>query len=217
MLSFPLATAVFWDRLPISQLDLDLGEAMELSRTASGDVLTADLGDRLWQGSVTLGRMTYAEFGEVEAVLEALRQAGRSFLAYDRRRPGPKLDSSGAVLGAASPVIASLGVTARTLTLGGLPSGYGLSSGDYLGFAYSGGGAPGLHRIVSPAQADAGGVTGEVEIIPALRPGPQVGNGVNLMRPLMQAKLIPGSVNKGTSRRGITEAVSFSFTQTMRA
>ncbi len=68
--------------------------------------------------------------------LAVLRGAGASFLAYDVTRGAPLFDPTGAVLGAATPTIHELLAGARELRLAGLPGGYVISSGDYLGFAY---------------------------------------------------------------------------------
>lgn len=135
-LAYPLARETFFDVLPIASMNLHLPEAVTLARTAGGEQLPAELGERLWTGQVTLGPLLRAETGRPEVLIDILRGAGRSFLVYDRRRPAPLSDPAGAILGAAAPVIDTLGADARELRVGGLPVGYQLSSGDYLSFPY---------------------------------------------------------------------------------
>ncbi len=216
MLTFPLPLADFWSRLPISEPRFELNEAMVHSRMGNGAVLTADLGTRLWTGSVTLGRISYAEGDEVEALLGALRQAGRSFLANDPRRVFPKLDPQGVVLGAAQPTVHSIDVSGRSLVLAGLPAGYWLSQGDYLSIAVAGGGIAGLHRVVLGGLASATGITGDIEVAPQLSPLALTGAAVTLIRPACRMVLTPGSVDMGSNRRGITEGIRFDFTETRR-
>lgn len=215
-LTFPLPLATFWSRLPVDSIELDLGEALQLDETGGGEQLTADLGVRLWRGSVTMGRLFYAEAAEVEVLLDTLRQAGRFFLANDVRRPAPLLDPSGAILGVATVTVSAI-PSARELTLAGLPVGYVLSPGDYLSFTYDGTKARrGFHRVVTGGTASGGGVLGPIEVVPPLRPGLATGTAVTLSNPAFKAVLEPGSAARGTSRRKITEGASFGFVQTLR-
>lgn len=216
-LTFPLSRADFFDRLPISSLQFDPPEAVELSQTGGGVQLTANLGPRLWRGEVTLGRLTYAEAAAVGVRIDVLREAGRAFMAYDARRPFPGFDPTGTILGAATPTIHALNGNNRELQLAGLPAGYRLQAGDHLSFAY--GANPvcfGLHRVVDDLVTAAGtGVTPSFEVMPHIRPGAVVGAQVTLVRAYCKAILISGSVNKGVARRNIEEGTTFSFIQTL--
>lgn len=215
-LSFPLSLATFWTRLPIDSFELDLGEALQLDETGGGEQLTADLGVRLWRGTVTMGRLRYAEAAEVEVLLDTLRQAGRFFLGNDARRPRPLADPTGAILGAAAVTVSAIPST-RELTLAGLPAGYVLSPGDYLSFTYDGTNARrGFHRVVTGGAASGGGVLGPVEIVPPLRPGLTTGTAVTLSSPVFKACLLAGTAARGASRRQITEGSTFGFIQTLR-
>ncbi len=216
-LTFPLSTATFFDRLPIMTPAFSLGEAMQQSQTGGGDVLTASLGTRLWRGQVSFGPMTYDEMAEIEGLVEALRQPGRSFMAYDARYPWPRGDANGAAVAAASPVIASLPAGARTLTISGLPAGYAVPSGTYLSFAY--GSDPvrqALHRVVTGGDANGAGLSPVLEVVPAIRPGAQTGSAVTFIRAACKAVIIPNTAEAGTSSRGIVEGFTFSFVQTLR-
>lgn len=129
-LSYPLSREVFFDALPAASVTFDLGENVDLAATRGGEQLAAEAGERLWQGEVALGRLLRAETGRPEVLVDLIRQPGRSFMAYDRRRPAPLADPAGAVLGASTPTILALnGSDAREMRLAGLPSGYVLSAG----------------------------------------------------------------------------------------
>lgn len=216
-LTFPLSKADFFERLPIMTPAFSLGEAMQQSQTGGGEVLTSSIGTRLWRGQVSFGRMTYAEMAEVEGLVEALRQPGRSFMAYDARYPWPRHDAGGAIIAAASPVIASLPAGARTLTVSGLPPFYALPAGVYLGFTY--GTDPvrfALHRIIVGGVANGAGLSPVLEVVSAIRSGAEVGAAVSFVRPACKAVIIPNTTESGTSRRGIVEGFSFGFVQTLR-
>ena len=216
-LTFPLSITQFFNKLPISTPAFSLGEAMQSSQTGGGEVLNAALGTRLWRGQVTFGPMTYAEMAEVEGLVEALRQPGRSFMAYDVRYPWPAGDFGGVIVAGQSVKINALPAGARTLTLSGLTAGYAIAPGTYLAFAY--GSAPiryALHRVIAGGVANGAGITPALEVVPAIRPGAVTGSAVTLVRPACKAVILPGSTEPGQSRRGIVEGFTFSFIQSLR-
>lgn len=215
-LAFPLALATFWNRLPVDAIELDLGESLQIDVTGGGEQLTADRGVRLWRGTLSMGRLRYAEAAEVEVLLDTLRQAGRFFLGTDLRRPRPLMDPTGGFLGAAAVTVGAI-PSSRELTLAGLPAGYVLSPGDYLSFTYDGAQARrGFHRVVTGSTATGAGLLGPVELVPALRPGLTTGTAVALVNPVFKACLEAGTASRGTSRRNITEGATFAFLQSLR-
>lgn len=216
-LTFPLARETFFDLLPVQRSTFDCPEQVEIARTGGGEILPADFGPRLWSGEVMLGRLMRAEAAPIQALLSVLRGAGASFLAYDIATPAPQADPDGSGLSGVTPLILALPPDARELRLTGLPVGYVLTAGDYLGFSY--GSAPvrrALHRVVSGVVADGTGQTVAFEVTPPLRPGAAVGAVVSLINPVCKARLIPGSVNPGTVARFHVEGISFQFIQTLR-
>jgi hypothetical protein len=217
MLTFPLSTTQFFNKLPIMTPAFSLGEAMQISVTGGGEVLPAARGTRLWRGQISFGPMKYVEMAEVEGLVEALRQPGRSFMAYDSRYPWPASDPRGTIVAARSVVIASLPAGARTITLSGLTSAYAIPPGTYLAFAY--GSDPvrqALHRVIVGGVANGAGVTPALEVVPAIRPGAATGAAVTLIRAACKARILPGTTEPGESRRGIVEGFTFGFIQTLR-
>ena len=94
----------------------------------------------------------------------------------------------------------------------GLPAGYVLTRGDYLAFTCSG--VRALHRIVTnTVSANGAGTTGTFEVTPRIRAGASVGLAVTLVKAACKAVLVPGSVNKGRSRKTITREMAFRFSQ----
>lgn len=192
-------------------------ESLELSESGGGDLLTADIGERLWQGEVTLGKITRAEDADAITLIDVIR-AGKPFLVFDVRRPGPRDDLTGASLGSAAVTIHALPVNNRQVRLAGLPAGYTLQRGDYLGWDY--GSAPvrrALHKVVDVSvTADAAGTTPAFEILPNVREGAQLGAAVRLVRPYCTAIIVPGSVTAGTAAATLTEGARFQWRQTLR-
>lgn len=217
-LTYPLALAIFADSLLVAQNSFHLPEQVQQSRTGGGEQLSADVGERLWTGEIMLGRMTKAEAGRPEVLIDLIRQSGRSFLMYDRYRTNPLLDPLGTILGAASVSILALGGDARELSLAGLPVGYTLSAGDYLSFAY--GSSPvrqALHRVVNTtAVANASGQTALFEVTPALRPGAVAAAPVQLKKAFCKAVAIYGSIEEATRQSTMTEGLGFSWVQSLR-
>lgn len=216
-LSFPLTLAEFWDQLPIASASLDCAPQLEVSGTGAGQQLTRELAPALWRGTVTLGRLTPDEAADAMALVDLARQSGASFLACSLTRPWPALDPDGAVIAGAAVTLHAIGATLRDLRLTGLPPNYPMSRGDLVGVTW--GAAParyGLHRVVVPAAADASGLTGWIEVTPALPPALAVGSTVSLSRPAFKAMVVPGSVRVGTRRSHMVDGIAFDLVQTLR-
>jgi len=216
LLAYPLPLAEFADILPVAELSFQLPEAVSQSRTLRGEQLSAEVGDRLWQGRVTLGRLTRGEAGRAEVLIDVVRQnSARSFLIYDRFRANPRSDPAGTLLGAAAVSILALGADARLMALAGLPAGYTLSAGDHLSFAY--GALQALHRVVATTvTANGAGQTPMFEVIPAIRPGALPGAAVQLRRACCKAVVVAGSVEEAVRRSTISEGLAFDWVQSLR-
>ena len=216
-LTFPLPLATFFDGLPITQGQPDLGEALEYSQTGAGEILTADLGPRLWKADFQIAAKYYAEIEQIKAKLNTLRYAGRSLLVHSFPLKAPQYDPTGTILGAANVTLASVLSNNRDISLNGLPVGYKLTPGDFLSFQY--GSNPvryALHQVVVGGTAGAGGALNGLEVVPHVRPGYAAGAAVTLIKPVYKAVIVPGSVDAGISGSMITDGVKFSLIQTLR-
>ncbi|MBW4708618.1 hypothetical protein KX928_12570 [Roseobacter sp. YSTF-M11] len=217
--SFPMSIAEFLDALPVKSVEFDLPEAVQTSRTAGGEILPEDIGTRLWQGEVMLGRLLPYEALDAQALIDLMRGAGASFLAYHTRFPHPRQDPTGSIIAGASPQIAALdGGDARLISLKGLTPGYALTRGDYLSFTY--GSNPlryGLHRVQeTQVLADGAGTTPLFEVIPPLEPGAVIDAAVTLGRAHCKAVIVPDSVQTGRQSKFLRDGMSFKFMQTLR-
>lgn len=216
-LSYPLSIASFMDILPISKMSLTVPGRMQTNVTKSGERISADIGARIWSGSVTLGPITRAEFGAVQAMLDALRSANTSFFVYDVSMPGPQADLTGAILGASTPTISSLPTGNDTMALTGLPVGYTLTPGDRLSFLYTNGSTRyALHRVLESAVADGTGTTPAFQVVPPIRAGATTSTAVQLIKPYCKAELVPGSITDPQVMHTIADGGVFSFQQTLR-
>lgn len=217
-LSFPLSLATFADTLLVAEATCDLPEQVQMSRTAGGVQLMADMAERLWTGRINLGPMTRAEVGRPEVLIQVLKQ-GRSFQMFDRRRPYPLLDPTGAVLGASSVSILALGGDPRELSLAGLPVGYTLSAADYLSFSYTDLSITwqALHRVVDTSVvANGSGETALFEVVPPIRPGAVTGAAVTLKKPYCKAVMVAGSAMPSSGRSTLYDGLGFDWVQSLR-
>lgn len=216
MITFPLGLDAFFAGLRVSGCSFRLPESMQIEETGGGEVIAADLGTRLWEGEVTLAADYHDGLAAAEARLSVLRDAGASFLAFPLHKPAPAFDPAGLMLGSAAPQIAAL-PSARSLTISGLPAGYVLSDGDFLSFGY--GASPArmaFHQIAIGGVANSAGVTPELLVTPAIRPGAAVGSAVQLIRPALRARYVPGSYRPASYSKMIGQGPSFAFRQTLR-
>lgn len=217
-LTYPLALATFVDTLLVARVTCDLPELVEQSRTAGGEQLMADMGERLWTGRIDLGPMMRTEVGRPETLIQVVKQ-GKTFQCYDRRRMYPLLDPTGSVLGASSVTILALGGDPREMSLAGLPVGYTLSTGDYLSFAYTSLSVTrqALHKVVdTTVVANGSGQTALFEVIPPIRPGAAAAAAVMLKKPFCKAVMVAGSASPSEGRSTWNEGLGFDWVQSLR-
>ncbi|PWE27005.1 hypothetical protein C4N9_18545 [Pararhodobacter marinus] len=213
-LTFPLPQAAFFAGLPVAECRFHLPASLNISRTRGGAIKTARMAERLWTGQLVLPPRRYAEAARIEALISALSEPGRSFLAHPLPITAPIADPQGLILGGATPSLHSVVQGGREIRVAGLPEGYVLTPGDMLGVVY--GSNPtryGLHRLVSGATATGAGITPVVEVTPPLRPGVAAGAPVSLVRPAIKAVLIPGQGAR--VRPGMVEGIVLDFVQTL--
>lgn len=205
----------FFGGLPIGPVRMWLDEPVETSRLGDGTVITSSLGEALWKGEARLEPGHHADLARVESALSKLQRPGESFLAYDRRFNGPIADPGGLILGASAPVLHTVNADNKRIRVSGLPSGYLLTDGDYIGWQYGSPTRYALHRLVTGATASGAGLTPLFEVAPFVRSGFVTGTtAVVLIRPPFKAVLT--AVNFGGGRSVITEGGSFQFIQTLR-
>ncbi len=220
-LSFPLAVDDFFGGLRVKSCTFHLPPAaMSSGVTGAGEILTANRGQRLWQGTITLRKCSFNEGEAAMALIDTLGESGRSFFVYNTMKPRPALAPIGSAmdiaLQAATVTLKTIVSNNRELELQGLPNGLAISPGDQLGFPY--GENPtryALHRLARGGVANGGGVAA-VESSSFLRAGAEAGRPVQLIRPACKAVIVPGSVQPGTAAGVFVEGISFNWRQTLR-
>lgn len=214
----PASLADFLQALPISAIEFHLPEIVEIAETAGGEVLPSNIGTRLWNGRVTLGRLTRSETLSAQVLIDDMRGAGKFFMASHITHPFPQTDPQGIDIQTANVLLASLPNDANTIALAGLRPNYVLTRGDYLSFTYrSNPTRYALHRVVTTSvQADNDGLSPVFKVQPPVRPGAQIGTPVTLANAACKALIRPGSVEAGRTSRFTTEGIAFDFQQTLR-
>lgn len=212
-----LSLSEFFDGLRIQSVSFHLPGTRQHSRTAGGEVLSAVLGNSLWQGSITVTPGYHRDMAAVQARVELLDQAGDPFLVHSMPIWTPRYDPDGSIIAGYSPTIENLNPNNRRLLIAGLPPGYRLQAGDFLSFEY--GENPtryALHRVVGPTRtANSEGNMNQIDVLPHIRPGATVGTGVTLVKPVCKAVMVPGSIRWPSSSALITDGLSFDFIQTL--
>jgi hypothetical protein len=212
-LTFPLPVTWFTG-LPVAESRFDLTAGTQISRTRGGAVHVANIAERLWTGSVVLVPRRHADAVRIAAQLDALREARGSALIHPYPLAVPASDPGGVLLGASTPTLHTIGTGGRSLRITGLPAGYQLRAGDFVGFSY--GSDPtryALHRLVEDATASGAGLTPNAEVVPPIRAGVSTGTAITLIRPAIRAVILPAQ-STGTHRPGLTEGIAFDFVQT---
>lgn len=216
-ITFPLALADFMDLLSVARVTMSPRESVLQSTTRGGEVLRSDIGARLWGGRIVVAPASRAQMDQQVALAETLLEAQGSFMVARRSRHGPQADPTGAILGAAVPVILAVSIDWRDLSLAGLPAGYVLTRGDLLGFAY--GTSPvrhALHRVLTTRTATGVGEITALSVTPLVRPGVTAGTPVTLVRPACKAVIVPESFDPDAEGGSLTEGFAFDWRQTLR-
>ena len=182
----------------------------ELSRTAGGRTQAKDLGSALWRASFTTAPARHTDAAAIEAALISLNGSIGSFLAYDVRRPYPVAHRDGNFADTAF-ISAVTAFDAFFLRVGGLPDGFKLSPGDYLGFSYGPQPSRALHIVTAGGTAGPAG-TIELSVSPPLRAGAAINAPVTLKRAPCEMILEP-SQPAPTVEAMVASQVSFSAIQ----
>ncbi|GAB5431210.1 MAG: hypothetical protein EpisKO_05800 [Epibacterium sp.] len=163
----------------------------ELSRAAGGRTQAKDLGSALWRASFTTSPASLADASDIEAALISLNGSAGSFLAHDVRRPFPRAHADGEFEDVATISALNVGGRAFAIRLTGMPQGFTLSPGDYIGFQYGPQSSRALHMVTVGGQfGGQGNLT--IDVFPAVRVGASVGSAVTFKRPPCEMILEPG-------------------------
>lgn len=215
--TFPLSLADFFAGLPIQTAVPDLTEAVEMSQSGGGEILTADVGPRLWKMDISIRPGYYADIEPIKAKLNLLRRAGRSLIVHAIPFKGPQSDPTGAILGASVVTLGAVHPDNREIGLEGLPVGYKITTGDFMSFTY--GSNPvryAMHQFVEDGVAGGDGSTNYIEISDFIRPGFALDTPVTLIKPSFKAVVVPGSTNPGRVGQRMIDGLQFSVIQTLR-
>lgn len=205
--TFPIDLPQLFDTLAVVSSTFDLTEAVESSEKGNGALILNDYGPRMWTGTVSLLPMDGVDMDAVDAALTFLRQSGRPFYVARQDRPGPAFDPDGAILGASAPVLAAVWATGDQIRIEGLPAGYKLAAGDYIGWIDSTG-YHHLHKIAFGDTASGSPVRAIVNVVPNVDAA-MVGRSVILMRPKVKAVMVPGSYREAVHQNGPSAGPSF--------
>jgi len=188
---------------------LTLGVRKEFSRQAGGRSIGKLMGPTLWRCALTSVRMPIDDAMVLETRLRQIEEQDGTFLAYDPRRPRPASYPSGSLDGV---TIYAIGSNMRSLRLQGVPAGFVLSEKDYLSFTY--GDQRAVHQVAETVTASPAGITPVFEVVPHIRDGAAVGNGVRLINAYGIFAIDPDTVAAAVSQEDtLVASVSFTGTQ----
>lgn len=217
-LTYPLPLATFFQGLSVETYGWTLTESVRQSQTGGGETLTADAAVRLWECEVSVTAGTHKTMRQVEPLMRAVQQAGRSFMMYSPSSAFPAEDPDGTILGAATVTIDTLDADGKRLSLAGLPFGYVLTRGDMLAFSYGSPARYALHEVVTDSVTVTAnpGPSPLFEVQPFIQPGAAAGAAVTLIRPACKAVYVPRSLRAGSRGPVLREGFSFVARQTLR-
>lgn len=212
-LTYPRSLAQFLDTLRVAEWTMEPSDALETGQTGRGEVIASAYGTTLWEGTVTVGRATTPNGETVQALINALRAPEASFLIAHPIRRKPYVDPTGSFLGSSTPVIGLVYPNNLDIQINGLPVGYVLTAGDFVGWTYDTS-RRALHQVVETRTTDGSGVI-DITVSHPVRGTVSAGTAVTILDPVCKAKLVPGSINPRTYTRRGAAAMSFQWRQTL--
>jgi hypothetical protein len=193
----------------------------EQDPTGNADTLVRDVGPTLWNADYQTGLLDPVNRCRLEAWLDSLENGGKTFRAYDFRRPFPLAYPNGftgmtrAGGGSFDGTCTLEDVTDnKLLDLSGLPPLFEFNEFDMLGFTYLST-SHALHRIMAPATANSDGEV-TVEVRPHVRPGWAASATVNLAKLTCLMKLVPDSYTPPGGSPRANSRISFKAVQTVK-
>lgn len=213
-LTFPLSLAQVNDLLFIEDGMFTPARNDILSGLGNNQPLHAELISPLWQANISSGPILNDDAEALIALLEVLERPGNDFYLCNPRKLAPREDPTGSILGAATPIISSIAVNNRQISITGLPANYVLSQGDVVSFDYGPTGQKrrAFHRFTQTMTASAGGAIVNIDVFPHIRSGAVAGDALVLVKANMRAKIVPGSYGQ-SGAGGIHERISFKAIQ----
>jgi len=183
----------FFADLGIVSVDLFPMDRRAMPQTAAGVQVPVQIGQRLWEGQITVKPLQHVAANVLRARLARLTEADAAFLAYP-----PEL-----CVGGQTGSVASIASDRRQITLTGVT----VAEGDYLGVTASG--VYGLHFVTGVSGSD-------VEVVPPIPAQIGAGAAATTDRPPLAAVMRRDT--RGPALAGSSSArFSFGFVQTLRA
>ena len=194
-----------WQRAKFRPLRLQ-----ELSRTATA-LVVSDLASAVWRAEFLTDAMPLRQAEEYEAILESLGGARDTLLVHTAQRCRPVAIPSGGLSGV---TVHSIGVNNDHIGLAGLPAGARISIGDFIAVLTQSGSRE-LVKARGTGAADASGETPLIRLTQHLRESVRTGDPVQLVKPRMEARIEPGSLDLAQVG-GSSYTVSFTALQVIR-
>lgn len=195
--------------------EFDLLYRQEQSRTARGQTIVKDFGTPLWRMSAQSHALNPNELDHWRARLNAMENGLQLFMGYPMSRCYPIAYPRGTwptgSLFDGDGTLDDIGLDNKSVKVGGLPTEFVISVGDYLAIDGN------LHQVMELAIAGALGVTPLFEVRPHIQPGVMAGGSpatvVSLKRPWCLMAIVPGSISSGADAQTGRGAVSFQATE----
>ena len=210
-LADPLSRASFADLLRTADVRLVQGWQQHRSATGGGETRFADRAPSLWRAEVRLAAMPHAEAEGIMALVNSRAGGLKTALLFNSRMPYPSTDPDGSLFGSATPVISAIADRLH-VAFTGFPAGYVLPLGTYLGFVFDTSRYY-LGQFCEARTANGAGAVASVEIWPPLPASVVTGVVVTVAKPLMKARIEPGSA-AAPSIDQVNATVQFTAEQT---
>lgn len=204
---YPYTNAFFMDTLMVEAVEWDIVRFDEFDSQGTGLDMQSEMADPKWTATLIMRQLYNADARAMNAKVRKLDGSALTFMVYDPSNPYPAADPTGAILGASTVQVNSIGSNNQSLSLKGLPASYPFTIGDK-GQINFGTGQVFFFEFSETINANGSGITTEIEIWPHVPVGIAINQAVILKKPACKMTLKPGGHSPGRSKGNTTSGAA---------
>lgn len=202
----------FLNKLRMVNYSINPTSNISSTRSANGQLWTAQSGHRIWQGSISCGEHNFQTNNALETLISQVQTPGNFFIFIPKMNRFPA-NYTGS--GLTSVTVDGVQSTGYNLKIKGLPASFKLMTGDFLSYAING--AYRLNRVGADSTATATGTTTvKLELPLTVGALPDADLAIQLVDPRLTAQIVPGSIGYGSAGLVSHSGLSFNFVQALR-
>ncbi|RMD93361.1 MAG: hypothetical protein D6811_05145, partial [Alphaproteobacteria bacterium] len=211
-----LALADWFDQLRVTRVTWSLPASGDVVEVQGGTVQIVTRTTRQWEAELQFSVAAVEDARATEALLDIVGAPDTAVEVKPAPWSAPAYDPTGSLITGYSPTVSAIGTDGQSITLSGMPAGYVLAPGDFIGVSdadVTGDRMNRLYRCRSTATADGTGTIGPITVSPLIDTMVEVGQPVTIKNPVMIGMALPSSLQRGSARKSSVEGATLVIRQ----